>query len=152
MLVCCLFAFTSLLQELSALCELLCVALLMKNLLVDDLWEHFKEYLVSVTTDGASNMQGIYSGFCRLLGETVGKQLICHHCLAHRLQLILRAVNHKAGVPAKCQNCVTLESVNNMLAAFYKQSPKRKTNLHIYCDARLKGFFPSARIAPWLSQ
>ena len=76
-------------------------------------------------------MLGVDGGFCKLLGDELGKQLLCQHCLAHRLQLVLKNVN-SGNVPL-CPNCLKLEKYNNVLAGFYTNSGKKKRHLKRFC-------------------
>ena len=84
---------------------------------------------------GASVMLGADNGFCTLLSEALhgqgGKKLLCQHCLAHRIQLVMKNVN--SGTSPKCPNCLLLEKYNNKLAAFYSKSGKKKRHLKKFC-------------------
>ena len=79
-------------------------------------------------------MQGKKAGFCTLLGEAIGRDILCHHCLAHKVQLILRAVNFKKGKDPACENCILTEKYFNKVASFYGQSDKRLADLKSFCE------------------
>ena len=72
-------------------------------------------------------MLGKEGGFCKLLGEELGRTLFCHHCLAHRIQLILKNV--------QCPECELLEKFNNAVANYYGRSGRRKKHLRQFCKA-----------------
>ena len=124
---------------------------------IDGILPYVKDHLASVAADGASNMMssgnaaGDGGGFCRLLGERLEKPLFCQHCLAHRLQLILKNVNKhipKKGILPKCPNCLVMERINNKLANFYQNSSVRKRSLHKFCkDNKFDQFTPKKTMA-----
>ena len=79
-------------------------------------------------------MLGPKTGFCKRLKEELKKELICHHCISHRLQLILRGVNYSKSNAPLCTNCVKMEKINNKIGQFTEQVLlKQYIYLYIYC-------------------
>ena len=88
-------------------------------------------------------MLGVDGGFCNLLAAELGKKVLCQHCLAHRLQLILKNVN--SGNQPICRNCLLLEKYNNVLAGYYSNSGKKKRHLKRFCQGNYSSMW-TARI------
>ena len=81
-------------------------------------------------------MLGKKTGFCKRLKEELKKELICHHCISHRLQLILRGVNYSKSNAPLCTNCVKMEKINNKIGQFIEQV-LLKQYIYIYISTAL---------------
>ena len=114
-----------------------------EKLIQDGLWDHLKQHLTSISTDGAANMVGEDNGFSQLLKNALERSdVFSHKCQAHQLELILKAPI-KEGL---CQNCKKLDINLKAISAFFHRSTKRIKSLMKYCRTHKRRSFRPRKI------
>ena len=99
----------------------------------EDKLQHFiKKRLTGFGADGVGTMMGKHGGLGKKLGTYVGRTLVSVHCMAHRLNLVIRRAFTKDNALKFMFNLESL--VKEIYGFYYVGGHKRKSHMAGFFD------------------